>query len=471
MFGSFPDVKQYISKEAVEIIDLKYTDFNGQLRHLTIPPARFDEKLLQEGMGFDGSSVGYKKTHAGDMALIPDLSTGLVDPFWSRRTLSFLCDIVEAESKEASFLDPRNIAKCAENYLSRMDWVDESSWGPELEFYVFDKVSYDIGTNHSRYQIVSGESSFDSEDLNDGYHSLPMDGYHAAPPRDADYEVRSEIVSNLTLMGIDTKYNHHEVGAAGEMEIEIPMGSLLQTADRVVLIKYVAKMTGRKWGKSVTFMPKPNRADGGNAMHVHQTLWKAKRNLFYDEKGYSGLSEIALFYIAGLLKHGPALLALTNPSTNSYRRLVPGFEAPTNLFFSAGNRTAAIRIPKYARSEESKRIEFRPADATSNIYFSLTSQLLAGLDGIEEKIDPTDYGPIDEDIQTWQEDESRNIRQLPVSLDAALEELKQDHEFLLKGGIFSEDFVSFWIEHKIKRELHPIRGIPHPYEFALYYDV
>ena len=470
MFTSLSDAKKYISMENVEILDLKYIDLNGRLRHVTLPASTFGPALLEEGVGFDGSSVGYKKTHSGDMVLIPDLSTAMIDPFWERKTISFICEIVEADSRQPFPFAPRNLAKRAEEHLAQMGWVDRSSWGPELEFNIFDKVSFNIGINQSGYRIVSEESIFDSEDSNNGFHILPMQGYHAIPPADAFYELRSEIMTHLESIGIEIKYHHHEVGA-GEFEIEIPMGNLLETGDKVILIKYVAKMMGRKWGKSVTFMPKTIYGDGGNGMHVHQTLWKGNCNLFYDQRGYSGLSDIALSYITGLLEHAPALLAFTNPSTISYRRLVPGFEAPTNLFFSAGNRSAAIRIPKYATTEDTKRIEFRPPDATCNIYFCLTAHLLAGLDGIEKKMEPGDYGPIDEDIHTWPEEKIRKVKALPASLDEALEGLKHDHEFLLRGEIFSRELIESWIEYKINKEIRPLGERPHPYEFALYYDV
>jgi glutamine synthetase len=470
MFSSFSDARQYIAKEKVEILDLKYVDLNGRLRHVTLPASAFTPRLLEEGVGFDGSSVGYKKTHSGDMVIVPDPSTAMIDPFWERKTLSFICDIVEADSKEPFPFDPRNVAKRAEDNLARMGWVDRSSWGPELEFNIFDKVSYTVGMNQSSYRIVSEESICESEDLNNGFHILPMQGYHASPPVDAFYELRSEMMAQLESIGIGIKYHHHEVGA-GELELEIPMGGLLETGDKVMFIKYVAKMTALKQNKSVTFMPKAIHGDGGNGMHVHQTLWKGKRNLFHDQAGYSGLSDLALSYITGLLEHAPALLAFTNPSTNSYRRLVPGFEAPTNLFFSAGNRSAAIRIPKYATTEEEKRIEFRPPDATCNIYFCLSAHLLAGLDGIEKKMESGGYGPIDEDIHTWPEEKLKKVKSLPASLDEALEGLKHDHEFLLRGEIFSREFIESWITHKIKGELNPIRERPHPYEFVLYYDV
>ena len=471
MFTSFSDAKDYITKEKVEVLDLKYIDLNGRWRHVTIPASAFSPALLEEGVGFDGSSVGYKEVHLSDMVLlVPDLSTAMIDPFWERKTISFICGIVEADTRQPFPLDPRNVAKRAEEHLSQMGWVDASTWGPELEFNVFDKVFYNIQMKQSSYQVVSGESLFEPGDLNSGYQILPGEGYQAIPPADTFHELRSEMTACLESIGIEIRYHHHEVGGAGQLEIEIPMGGLLRTADTVMLIKYVVKMISRKQGKTVTFMPKPIHRDSGNGMHVHQTLWKGKRNLFYDQEGYGGLSDMALSYIAGLFEHAPAVLALTSPSTNSYRRLVPGLEAPTHLFFSVGNRTAAIRIPQYATSEQAKRIEFRPPDATSNIYFCLVAQLLAGLDGIERKMESGGYGPIDEDVHKWPEEKVKKLKALPASLDEALEGLKHDHEFLLRGEIFPQELIETWIEYKIRRELDTIRGMPHPYEFALSYD-
>jgi len=472
MFASFSDTRDFIKKEKVEVLDLKYIDFNGRWRHVTIPASAFNRSLLKEGVGFDGSSVGFKKIHSSDMALlIPDLSTAIIDPFWERKTLGFICETVEADTRQPFPFDPRNVAKHAEEYLSRLDWVDLSQWGPELEFNIFDKVNYKIEKNQSSYYIDSGEAIFGSDDLISGHQILPGEGYHAMPPADTLHELRSEIAAHLESMGIEIRYHHHEVGRAGQVEIEIPMGGLLKSADTVMLIKYVAKMTGRKWGKSVTFMPKPLHGDSGNGLHFHQNLWKGKHNIFYDKKGYGGLSDIALFYIAGLFEHSTALMALACPSINSYRRLDPRFEAPTHLFYSAGNRTAAVRIPEYASTEETKRIEFRPPDASCNVYYCMTAQLLAGLDGIEKKKKSRNYGPFDENIHTWPDKKINKLKTLPLSLGEALEGLKQDHDFLFRNEIFSRELIESWIEYKTKRELIPIRGMPHPYEFALYYDV
>jgi glutamine synthetase len=471
MFGSEKEARAYIAKEQVKALDLKYVDLSGRWRHVTLPPSAFGSRLLNEGVGFDGSSVGFKKTHSGDLVAIPDLTTALLDPFWERKTLGFVCQIADADSKEPFPYDPRFVAKRAEQYLSEIGWADRSTWGPELEFNIFDRVSYQNDMNRSNYDIICGEFVCDALGMNSGFHTLPMQGYHRAPPADSSYDLRSEMSAHLETMGIEIKYHHHEVGGAGEVEIEIPMGGLLETADRVMLIKYAAKMVGHRKGKCVTFMPKPIYGDGGNGMHVHQTLWKGNRNLFFDSRGYGGLSATALSYIAGLFDHARSVLAFTNPSTNSYRRLVPGFEAPTNLFFSVGNRSAAIRIPTYATSESEKRIEFRPPDASSNIYFCLVVQLLAGIAGVEDKRDAAGYGPIDEDIHSWPTERVKGIKSLPVSLEDALEGIRLDQDFLLRGKIFSEEMIQTWIDYKTRRELDQIRGRPHPFEFALYYDV
>lgn len=471
MFNSYSDAKDYIRKEKVKQLDLKYFDFNGRWRHVTIPASAFNSTLIKEGVGFDGSSVGFKKAHSSDMALlIPDLSTAIIDPFYEWRTLGFICEAVEADTRQSFPSDPRNLAKRAEKFLGQLNWADNSQWGPELEFNIFEHVSFDNKMNQSGYQIDSDEAYFGSKDRSSGYQIYPGEGYHAIPPADTLYDLRSEIAAHLEAMGIEIKYHHHEVGMGGQVEIEIPMGGLLETADTIMLIKYVAKMTGRKRGKSVTFMPKPLYGDSGNGMHVHQNLWKGKQNLFYDKNGYSGLSGIALNYIAGLFEHSTSLMAFTNPSTNSYRRLDPRFEAPTHLFFSAGNRIAAVRIPEYASSEESKRIEFRSPDATCNIYFCLAAQLLAGLDGIEKKLKSGKYGPFDENIHAWPEEKLKQIKILPLSLEEALEGLNNDYEYLLKGGVFSRKMIDSWIEFKMNREIDTMRQRPHPYEFALYYD-
>jgi glutamine synthetase len=471
MFTSIQEGKKFVAKENIEAIDLKYIDLNGRWRHVTIPVSAFNDQLMVEGVGFDGSSVGFRKTHMSDMALlIPDLSTGMIDPFWERKTLSFICGIVEADTRQPFPLDPRSVAKRAEEYLSQIGWVDWSNWGPEMEFNIFDNISYSIKMNQASYQLVSSEAQFGAEELGTGAKIRPSDGYHAMAPADTLYDLRSEMMTYLEAMGVEIRYHHHEGGGAGQLEIEVPMEELLKTADNVMLIKYVAKMVAQKHGKIVTFMPKPICGDNGSGMHVHQNLWKGNKNLFYAPENYAGLSDLALSYIAGLFEHGPALLAFTNPSTNSYRRLVPGFEAPTHLYFSLGNRTAAVRIPKYATSEEEKRIEFRTPDATSNIYYCLAAQLLAGIDGIEKKLDSQKYGPIDEDVHKWPDEKLKKVKALPTNLGAVLDALKQDYEFLLQGNVFSKELIEAWIEYKINKELIPMQGYPHPYEFALYFD-
>jgi glutamine synthetase len=396
-----------------------------------------------------------------------------MDPFWEVETLSFLCTTFEADTHDIFANDPRNIAKKAEDYLIKTGIADESRWGPEFEFYVFDKVAYESGVNRSGYSFESSEADWNTADAGHGYHIPRQGGYHAIPPKDQLYNLRTEISLYLENMGIPIKYHHHEVGGPGQSELETPMMNLIRAGDATMLIKYVSKMTAYYRGKSVTFMPKPLYGEAGSGMHIHQNLIKDGKNIFYDPDGYGCLSKEALYFIGGLLSHGPALLAFTNPSTNSYRRLVPGFEAPINAFFSLGNRSAAIRIPKYATQPMTARFEFRPPDASSNVYLALSAQLLAGLDGIQNQIDPTQagFGPIEADIFTWSSEQRDSIKSLPHSLDQALSELEADHDFLLVGNVFNYEIIEQWIDVKRTKECIPVRNRPHPYEMILYYDV
>jgi len=472
VFATFEEARRFVEKRDVQMIDLKFTDLWGQWHHLTIPREQFTPALMEEGVGFDGSALGLKSVKAGDMALMPDLSTGFLDPFWEVPTLSFICTTVEADTKEVFAYDPRNIARRAEEYLRRTGIADESRWGPEFEFYVFDRVAYEYGTNRCGYVVESAEADWGSGADGDGYVIPPHQGYHAIPPRDALYNLRTEMVQYLQAMGIPVKYHHHEVGGPGQCEIETPMMGLVEAGDVTMQVKYIVKMVARAHGLTVTFMPKPLYGEAGSGMHFHQHLFKEGRNLFYDPEGYGLLSRTALSYIGGLLSHGPALLAFTNPSTNSFRRLVPGYEAPVNAFFSSGNRSAAIRIPRYATRPEAVRIEFRPPDATCNVYLALAAQLMAGLDGIQQRIDPAEagFGPIDADIFSWTEEQRRAIRPLPTSLQGALRALAADHAFLLEGGVFSRDLIDRWIARR-SEEASAVRLRPHPYEMRLYYDV
>jgi glutamine synthetase len=473
MFKDFDQAAAFVREQGVEMVDLKFCDLWGRWHHLTVPAGQFTPSLMDEGVGFDGSSVGLKSVKAGDMVLIPDLGSGFMDPFWEVPTLSFICTTFEADTQALFPNDPRNIAIRAEAYLRSSGLADESRWGPEFEFYIFDSVRFDIGVNRACYEVTSQEADWNSGQGGHGHYIPPHGGYHAIPPKDQLYNLRTEITRTLEGMGVPVKYHHHEVGGPGQCEIETPLMSLLQAGDAAMIIKYVTKMAARARGQTATFMPKPLYGEAGNGMHFHQQLLKGGKNIFYDSSGYGCLSKEALYYIGGLLAHGSALLALTNPSTNSYRRLVPGYEAPVNAFFSLGNRSAAVRIPKYANRPETARFEFRPPDATCNVYMALAAQLLAGLDGIRNRIDPTEagFGPIDANIFAWSAEQRAGIRALPSSLDEALQALEADHEFLLAGEVFSAELIEQWVEFKRHQEYFPVRNRPHPYEMSLYFDV
>jgi glutamine synthetase len=473
MFQQFDQARQYIHDHAVQMVDLKFCDLWGRWHHLTVPSSQFSPALLEQGIGFDGSAVGLKSVKAGDMVLVPDLSTGTLDPFWDMPTLSFICTTLEADTHAVFAHDPRNVAIRAAAHLRETGVADESRWGPEFEFYVFDDVAYQSGVNQASYRLDSDEADWNSAEGGHGHYIPLHGGYHAIPPKDQLYNLRAKMTLYLEAMGVPVKYHHHEVGGPGQVEIETPMMGLVEAGDATMLVKYVAKMTAYAHGQTVTFMPKPLYGEAGNGMHFHQHLFQGGRNLFYDPNGYGCLSQTALHYIGGMLTHGAALLALTNPSTNSYRRLVPGFEAPINAFFSLGNRSAAIRIPKYASQPDTARFEFRPPDASCNVYLALAAQLLAGLDGIQRRIDPTaaGFGPIDANIFAWSAAERAQIQQLPGSLDEALRALEADHEFLLAGEVFSAELIAQWVTFKREEEYYPVRNRPHPYEVSLYFDV
>jgi len=473
MFVTFEEARQYLQEGNLRMVDLKYCDLWGRWHHVTVPASQFTPALMEEGVGFDASSVGLKPLKAGDMVVVPDLSTGFVDPFWEAPTLSFICSSKEADTLKDFPRDPRNIARRAEAYLQELGIADESRWGPEFEFYIFDSVAFENEVHSVGYRLESAEGIWNSPKGGLG-HYIPMHGgYHAHPPRDSLHNLRSEMCLHLEAMGVPIKYHHHEVGGPGQVEIETPLMGLLESADATMLVKYVAKMTAAAHNQTTTFMPKPLFGEAGNGMHFHQMLIKGERSLFYNAQSYAGLSRMALHYIGGLLSHGSALLAFTNPSTNSFRRLVPGYEAPVNLFFSLGNRSAAVRIPLYACTPSQQRIEFRPPDATGNVYLSLAAQLMAGLDGIRQEIDPTEagFGPFDTNVFEWSEKERARIKGLPSSLGEALEALAADHDFLLAGGVMDVEFIKDWIDYKMTYEHLQVRDRPHPYEMALYFDV
>jgi len=473
MFSAFEEARRYVEENDVQMVDLKFADLWGRWHHLTIPRSQFTPALVEDGIGFDGSAVGLKSVKAGDMVLVPDFSTGFIDPFWDTLTLSFICSTLEADTKATFPNDPRNIAHRAEEYLIESGIADRSQWGPEFEFYVFDSVAYENGMNRSGYSVESGEATWRSGTGGHGHYIPLHGGYHAIPPQDALYNLRTEMSMHLQAMGVPVKYHHHEVGGPGQCEIETPLVELLQAGDMTLIVKYVTKMVAHRHGRTATFMPKPLYGEAGSGMHFHQQLFKDGRNIFYDPAGYGLMSQTALYYIAGLLLHGPALLAFTNPSTNSYRRLVPGFEAPVNAFFSLGNRSAAVRIPRYATQPDQARFEFRPPDATCNVYLALAAQLLAGLDGIRRQIDPTEAGcgPIDADVFAWTDEQRATIWPLPASLKEAMDALADDHDFLLVGNVFSTDLIERWIAFKMDKEYYQVRNRPHPYEVELYFDV
>ncbi|HLA76170.1 MAG TPA: type I glutamate--ammonia ligase [Vicinamibacteria bacterium] len=472
MFDTFDAAAAFIADRSVVMVDLKFCDLPGRWRHVTLPSARFTPALLESGVGVDGSSLGLKSVKSGDMVLVPDLSTGFLDHFWEVPTLSFLCRALEADTRAPFPDDPRTVAFRAEEALRATGVGDRSLWGPEFEFYVFNGVSYQNAMNVAAYRVESTEADWKSHELGSGYTIPRGGGYHAIPPQDHLFDLRTRISLDLEAMGVPVKYHHHEVGGPGQCEIEIPLLPLVRAADATLLAKYVTRMVARQRGMTATFMPKPLYGEAGSGMHCHQQVWLGDRNVFYDAAGYGRLSQAARFYMGGVLAHGAAVMALTNPSTNSYRRLVPGFEAPVSAIYSLGNRSAAIRIPRYANRPESARFEFRPPDATCNPYLAMAAQLLAGLDGIRRRLDPSDlgFGPVDEDVFGWPAERRAQIQALPTSLDQALDALERDHAFLLEGSAFTEDLVHRWVSKK-RAEDREVRNRPHPYEIELYYDL
>jgi glutamine synthetase len=473
MFDSFEKAAEFIGLNDVQMIDLKFCDLWGKWHHVTISKNEFTPELMIHGIGFDGSSVGFKSVHSGDMALIPDLSTGFIDVFWDTPTLSFVCNTVLADTKEPYSEEPREISRKAENYLKNSGIADQSIWGPEFEFYVFSKVKYKNTMNEISFEVGSEEVNWiTSGEKVDGYQNSIHQGYHVIPPNDRHFNLRSKMALNLMKMGVPVKYHHHEVGGPGQHEIETPLMGIQQAGDSSLMIKYITKMTAFQENLSVTYLPKPLFGEAGNGMHFHQQLRNQGENLFYDADSPFLLSKIALYYIGGLLLHAPALLAFTNPSTNSYRRLVPGYEAPVNSFFSTGNRSAAIRIPSYVTNPDDVRFEFRPPDATCNPYLAMAAMLMAGIDGVINKIDPTEngFGPFDEDVFSWSIEKRDKIKKLPNSLDQALNALDKDRNFLIKNNVFTDALIDRWITKKMD-EFNSLQKRPHPYEYELYFDL
>jgi glutamine synthetase len=455
----------------VKMVDLRFIDMPGTWQHFTMPVHRLDEDFFKEGIPFDGSSIrGFQEIHESDMLLIPDPDTAFIDPVANIPTLVLTCDVYDPITIQPYLRDPRFVAKKAEAYLKQTGIADTVFIGPEAEFFIFDNVRYSSNTNESYYHIDSDEGWWNSgraDRQNFGGQISPKRGYFPVPPTDTLQDVRSEIVMALEEAGIPMEIHHHEVATAGQTELGIKFNTLTRMADQLLVYKYIAKNIARRNGKTATFMPKPLFGDNGSGMHVHSSLWKGDTNVFYDAAGYAGLSQAAKYYIGGLLKHAPALLALTSPTTNSFRRLVPGYEAPVNLAYSQRNRSAICRIP-VTKSSKAKRVEFRAPDASSNPYLCFSAVLMAGLDGILNRIDPGE--PADKDLYELPAEEAKLIKQVPDSLGAVLNALEADHDFLLKGDVFTTDFLESYIAYKRQVELDPIRLRPTPYEFTLYFD-
>jgi len=462
---------EFAKKNRVQVVDLKFVDLIGTWQHFTIPASELTEDLFKDGSGLDGSSIrGWKAINNSDMLVVPDPATACLDPFTLVPTLSLIGNVVDPISRETYERDPRYIAQKAEKYLQSTKVGDTSYWGPEAEFFIFDQARYDQTSHSGYYHIDSDEGVWNmgQDGVNLGGKIRHKEGYFPVPPTDTQQDIRSEMILEMEKVGIAVEKHHHEVATAGQAEIDIRFDSLVRTADKMMMYKYIVKNVARRHGKTVTFMPKPIFGDNGSGMHTHQSIWKEGKPLFAG-KEYAGVSQMCLHYIGGILKHAPALAAITNPTTNSYKRLTPGFEAPVLLAYSSRNRSAGIRIPMYSPSPKAKRIEVRFPDPGANPYLAFSAMLMAGLDGIENKINPGE--PAEKDLYDLEAKEAAKIRTMPGSLDDALGNLEKDHKFLLKGGVFTEDLIESWIGYKRSKEVDPMRLRPHPYEFFLYYDI
>jgi glutamine synthetase len=455
----------------IAIVDLRFCDIHGTWQHFSIPVEELTEEIFEEGLGFDGSSIrGWRGIEASDMLVLPDSTTAFLDPFTEIPTLNLICDIEDPLTRNPYERSPRGIAKNAINYLKSTGIADTAFFGPEAEFFIFDDVQYSSSSNECRYAVNSSEGIWNTgkeEFPNQGYKIRHKEGYLPVPPNDKTMDIRNEMVLTMIEAGLKVECQHHEVATGGQAEIDLRFGTLLSMADSMCIYKYIVKNVAYKHGKTATFMPKPLFGDNGSGMHIHSSLWKEENPIFAGEL-YAGLSQEALYYIGGLLKHGPALCALCNPTNNSYKRLVPGFEAPVILAYSARNRSAICRIPTYSPSPKAKRVEFRSPDPAANPYLAFSAILMAGLDGIENKIDPGE--PIDKNLYDLPPQEAKNLSFLPDSLKGAIQALQNDHEFLLKGGVFTQDFIDNFIALKTN-EYDQVRLRTHPYEYFLYYDV
>jgi glutamine synthetase len=474
MFKTASEVIKYIKDNDVKFLDVRFTDLPGVQQHFNIPADMIDEQFFVDGQLFDGSSIrGFASIHESDMQLIPDVTTAYLDAFRVEKTLNMIFDIYNPRTGEIYGRDPRQVAKKAQAYLSTTGIADTAFFAPEAEFFIFDDVRYEVKANTAYHFIDSSEAAWNSGREESGgnlANKTPYKGgYFPVSPVDQHVDIRDQIVLELEAAGLSVERSHHEVGTAGQGEINYRFDTLLRAGDDILKFKYIVKNVAHSFGKTATFMPKPLFGDNGSGMHVHQSLWKDGKPLFYDESGYGGLSDTARWYIGGILKHAPSLLAFTNPSVNSYHRLVPGFEAPVNLVYSAGNRSAAIRIPMTGTNPKAKRIEFRAPDASSNPYLAFAAMLMAGLDGIKNRIEP--HEPVDKDLYELPPEEAKLIPQVPGSLQEVLQALEADHDYLLEGDVFTKDLIETWISYKREKEIAPLALRPHPYEFELYYGV
>ncbi len=472
MFANSEELLKFVKDEGVEMVDVRFCDLPGIMQHFTVPVSSFDQAVFDDGLNFDGSSIrGFQAINESDMALFPDATTAYIDPFRDAKTLVVNFFIHDPITGDAYSRDPRNIARKAMAYLTSTGIGDTAYFAPEAEFYIFDSVRYSTGVNEGYYHIDSIEGWWNSgkEGDNLGYKTRLKGGYFPVAPYDHYTDLRDHMVKNLENAGLQVERAHHEVGTAGQAEINYRFDELLKAADDVMKFKYIIKNTAWEQGKSVTFMPKPIFGDNGSGMHVHQSLWQDGEPLFYDETGYAGLSDTARHYIGGILAHAPSVLAFTNPTVNSYHRLVPGFEAPISLVYSSRNRSASVRIPITGANPKAKRVETRFPDPSANPYLAFSALMLAGLDGIKNKIEPAE--PVDKDIYELPPDELAEIDQVPTSLDAVLDSLEADHDFLTEGNVFTPDLIDTWIEYKRTAEIAPVQLRPHPHEFELYYDI
>jgi glutamine synthetase len=474
VFANPEELLRYLKDEDVKFVDVRFCDLPGVMQHFNTPVESFDDSVVTDGLAFDGSSIrGFQAIHESDMMLLPDVTTAFVDPFRVQKTLALNFFIHDPFTREPYSRDPRNIAKKAETYLASSGIADTAYFGAEAEFYIFDSIRHETGPNRAFYYIDSIEGAWNSgkeeDGGNRGYKTPYKAGYFPVSPSDHYSDLRDAMVRRLIDVGFTVERSHHEVGTAGQAEINYRFSTLLHAGDQMQLFKYIIKNTAWEHGKTATFMPKPLFGDNGSGMHTHQSLWLGGEPLFYDETGYAGLSDTARWYIGGLLHHAPSLLAFTNPTVNSYRRLVPGFEAPVNLVYSQRNRSACTRIPVTGSNPKAKRVEFRVPDPSSNPYLSFSAQMMAGLDGIKNKIEPP--APIDKDLYDLPPEEWGSVKQVPGSLDAVLNSLEADHEFLTAGDVFTADLIETWIDWKRSNEIDPVRLRPTPHEFEMYYNV